>query len=506
MGTPVVRPPAAPLVVECPVCKVPLKSQQALEYHASKKNACVPPGIPKHHCVVCDKSFKVAAGLRQHQQGQRHLKKAAGVEAEERLRKAARENAQEAARLESVLAAGCGVCGIERFSRECIMLVHNQSHKHAAAVEEAALKAVAAAAAAAATAEIDDCPSSSSNDLAGSGDNIMTGEGPEKHQTFEHDLDEIYQDLGYSRKDEIVRSLQSHYTEGVDFIKTEMRARVIDKLRLSYQELKALTNANKHFVVGYVQAVRPALMKADTSVARVPKIRKWPNDLLTLQSDQLEPFVQQTLKIQYQGVALVFKIFDITCDETRRDFMWQTQNHIEMYKRMPSTVPRLMKAYFLKSGTTLRGVQIMERCPGVPLAQILERAKKTPSMMTRLAELLGDKLRLMQRHKTWHGDLHADNIIVELDADDRIVNMFLIDFGHTILDLPIDDHNLYGFLDDYKMHYWIPYLRNTGIHVAKDIDNWDDYDFEARSYVGLHGTLVRNMKKDPLITLATVTE
>ena len=95
------------------------------------------------------------------------------------------------------------------------MLVHNQSHKHAAAVEEAALKAVAAAAAAAATAEIDDCPSSSSNDLAGSGDNIMTGEGPEKHQTFEHDLDEIYQDLGYSRKDEIVRSLQSHYTEGV---------------------------------------------------------------------------------------------------------------------------------------------------------------------------------------------------------------------------------------------------------------------------------------------------
>ena len=286
----------------------------------------------------------------------------------------------------------------------------------------------------------------------------------------------------------------------------EMRARVIDKLRLSYQELKALTNANKHFVVGYVQAVRPALMKADTSVARVPKIRKWPNDLLTLQSDQLEPFVQQTLKIQYQGVALVFKIFDITCDETRRDFMWQTQNHIEMYKRMPSTVPRLMKAYFLKSGTTLRGVQIMERCPGVPLAQILERAKKTPSMMTRLAELLGDKLRLMQRHKTWHGDLHADNIIVELDADDRIVNMFLIDFGHTILDLPIDDHNLYGFLDDYKMHYWIPYLRNTGIHVAKDIDNWDDYDFEARSYVGLHGTLVRNMKKDPLITLATVTE
>ena len=258
-----VRPPAAPLVVECPVCKVPLKSQKALEYHASKKNACVPPGVPKHKCVVCDKSFKDAAGLRQHQQGQRHLKRAAGVEAEEKLRKAARENAQEAARLESVLAAGCGVCGIERFSRECIMLVHNQSHKHAAAVLTAALKAPAAedAAVTAATADRNTWPSSSSGTLTGDrADSDEPLDAPETHrivasesmnassiqgfahteadafawqtirqsaeaQPFGYCLDDVYRSLGYSRIDSLVRILRCEYAEGKDFTTVRLQTR-----------------------------------------------------------------------------------------------------------------------------------------------------------------------------------------------------------------------------------------------------------------------------------------
>ena len=55
--------------------------------------------------------------------------------------------------LEEMLAAGCSVCGIERFSRECTMLVHNQSQRHAAAVEKAARTAAAAAESAAAPAD-----------------------------------------------------------------------------------------------------------------------------------------------------------------------------------------------------------------------------------------------------------------------------------------------------------------------------------------------------------------
>ncbi len=262
MGTPLVIPPAAPLVVECPVCKVPL-SEQALENHANKKIPCVPSGVPKHCCVVCDKSFKDAAGLRQHQQGQRHLKRAAGVEAEEKLREAARENAQEAARLESVLAAGCGVCGIECFSRECIMLVHNQSQKHAAAVLTAALKAPAAedAAVTAATADRNTWPSSSSSTLTKDrADSDEPLDAPETHrivaseamnassiqgfvhteadapawqtirqsaeaQTFGYCLDDVYRSLGYSRIDALVRILRCEYAEGKDFTTTHAEYR-----------------------------------------------------------------------------------------------------------------------------------------------------------------------------------------------------------------------------------------------------------------------------------------
>ena len=178
---------ATPQRFECPVCKVNLKSKQALEYHANKKNACVPPGVPKHHCAVCDKSFNLATGLRQHQQGQGHIERTARAaalaaeneETDEELREAARVAAQEAARLEEMLAAGCGVCGIERFSRECTMLVHNQSQRHAAAVEKAARTAAAAAESAAAptdTADSDDRPSSSSNDPAEDGTHSDDGD------------------------------------------------------------------------------------------------------------------------------------------------------------------------------------------------------------------------------------------------------------------------------------------------------------------------------------------
>ena len=180
-------PLVAPPRFECPVCKVNLKSKQALEYHANKKNACVPPGVPKHHCAVCDKSFNLATGLRQHQQGQGHIERTARAaalaaeneETHEELREAARAAAQEAARLEEMLAAGCGVCGIERFSRECTMLVHNQSQRHAAAVEKAARTAAAAAESAAApadTADSDVRPSSSSNDPAEDGTHSDDGD------------------------------------------------------------------------------------------------------------------------------------------------------------------------------------------------------------------------------------------------------------------------------------------------------------------------------------------
>jgi hypothetical protein len=244
---------------------------------------------------------------------------------------------------------------------------------------------------------------------------------------------------------------------------------------------------------------------AHATTPHVPLIRKWPIDLLTLKSDLLHHFAQTTLKADYQGVPLAFKCFTLEDDHDRRSFMWQTQMHFELYKRMPSIVPRLMKAYFLKSGKKLTGVQIMERVPGVPLAQVLERAKNNPSMMTRLAEHLSNIFRQMQRHRVWHGDLHCDNIIVKLGADGRILHMFVIDFGETVLDIPIDAHNLYRFVRDFELQYWVPYLRKAGVHVAADIHEWDDHRFDAETYVQLHDKIVGDMKVDPSINLEIVT-
>ena len=85
------------------MCKVNLKSKQALEYHANKKNAVSPLAFPSHYCAVCDKSFNLATGLRQHQQGQGHIERTARAaalaaeneETHEELREAARAAAQE---------------------------------------------------------------------------------------------------------------------------------------------------------------------------------------------------------------------------------------------------------------------------------------------------------------------------------------------------------------------------------------------------------------------------
>ena len=308
-----------------------LKSKQALEYHANKKNACVPPGVPKHHCAVCDKSFNLATGLRQHQQGQGHIERTARAaalaaeneETDEELREAARAAAQEAARLEEMLAAGCGVCGIERFSRECTMLVHNQSQRHAAAVEKAARTAAAAAESAAAptdTADSDDRPSSSSNDPAEDGTHSDDGDCQDESgqalvdiqqaQTAPHctipdhiqalfeankyekpdiggfiragltdeqvtwydalqvarytvsekypvDLDEMWQCVGFPRKDVAVRTMKQHLTPGMHYVIIPQNCGMVinseinDSARGSTPDEYALTlEAAQHLAMG----------------------------------------------------------------------------------------------------------------------------------------------------------------------------------------------------------------------------------------------------------------
>ena len=299
--------PAAPLALpattplfECPRCKVSLASQQALEFHARRKFPCLPPGVPRHYCETCDKRFDVASHLQQHERGQKHLKQVAraaelaatGVvlveeQAREAARVAAELAAEHAARLEPVLAAGCGVCGIQRHKSEALMRIHKQSRTHARAVARAAQAAEAAQAAAAAAAAADnavhtddntesaDQASSSRDFTGGDADADKNGESPDlqvqapdpvPHRTipchiqavfeankFEQpeigayiragltdeqvtwydalqvarysvserypvNLDEMWQTIGFSRKDAAVRYMKSNLTPDMHFV------------------------------------------------------------------------------------------------------------------------------------------------------------------------------------------------------------------------------------------------------------------------------------------------
>jgi hypothetical protein len=161
---------------------------------------------------VCDKSFDVASHLQQHEQGQKHLKQVAravelaatGVvleeeQAREAAREAAEQAAEHAARLEPVLAAGCGVCGIQRFNGEALMRIHKQSRTHARAVAraaqaaEAAEAAEAAAAAAESVAHTDD--NTESADQVSSSSDFTGGnaDADKKEESTDHDAVEKQQ-------------------------------------------------------------------------------------------------------------------------------------------------------------------------------------------------------------------------------------------------------------------------------------------------------------------------
>ena len=338
MATPETPPtlPATTPLFECPRCKVSLASLQALEFHARRKFPCLPPGVPRHYCETCDKTFDVASHLQQHERGQKHLKQVAraaelaatGVvlveeQAREAARVAAELAAEHAARLEPVLAAGCGVCGIQRHKSEALMRIHKQSRTHARAVARAAQAAEAAQAAAAAAAAADnavhtdgntesaDQASSSRDFTGGDGDADKNGESPDlqvqapdpvPHRTipchiqavfeankFEQpeigayiragltdeqvtwydalqvarysvserypvNLDEMWQCVGFPRKDVAVRTMKQHLTPEMHYVIIPQNCggykRIIQKTGPAPDEYALTLEAAQHLAMG----------------------------------------------------------------------------------------------------------------------------------------------------------------------------------------------------------------------------------------------------------------
>ena len=247
-------PTATPQVWECPRCKMNLSSKHKLHCHVGRKFPCRPLGtVPRLRCDLCEKTFDTAAGLQQHERCQKHRRQVAragelaatGVvleeeQAREAARMAAEQAAEHAARLEPVLAAGCGVCGILRYKSEALMQLHERSGRHNRAVVRAAQAAEAAEEAAVAAENAvnssgdvyADDQASSSTDLIGDiDDSDEDGEEPDEADDRDRDredlddggrpfgycLDDVYRSLGYSRIDAMVRTLRSEYVEGKDF-------------------------------------------------------------------------------------------------------------------------------------------------------------------------------------------------------------------------------------------------------------------------------------------------
>jgi very-short-patch-repair endonuclease len=248
-------PAAAPGVWECPRCKKNLSSKHNLALHVGKKIPCLPPGVVRRLCCnLCEKSFETKFGLQQHERTQKHQRQVARAgevaatgmvleeeQAREAARVAAEEAAEHAARLEPVLAAGCGVCGIQQYRSEALMQLHERSGTHSRAVAKAARAAEAAegAAVAAENAANSDDDVNPAGQASSSTDPIGDGEGSDEDseedgedvddrdrdredlhdgaRPFVYCLDDVYRSLGYSRIDSMVRILRSEYVEGKDF-------------------------------------------------------------------------------------------------------------------------------------------------------------------------------------------------------------------------------------------------------------------------------------------------
>ena len=238
----------------------------------------------------------------------------------------------------------------------------------------------------------------------------------------------------------------------------------------------------------------------------------WDRDLLTLESPKVKDFKQNHLYIaDYKGRRLVFKEFEIESIFDKRRFLFRTQTHIEMHKRLGERVPRLYLAYFLNRNGGQYGIQIMECASGILLENFLPRLA-SPKVGHDLAMHLKEMFDALKKAKVWHGDLHEGNWIIDVTKNGSIKAITLIDFDYSVVDAPdLGDRNVLSFLEsvvDKESSYLplLPYLLEAGIKIPADILEWDTNDFE-REYshlANLSYTIVQKMSVDPDITLEVV--
>ncbi len=186
----------------------------------------------------------------------------------------------------------------------------------------------------------------------------------------------------------------------------------------------------------------------------------------------------------FRGVPVIIKIENVgggRDDTKKKAFLYTTKVHSLITERIPHSVPRLYKAYFLRSPSGLRGVHIMERLPGVMMDRYTKRARyDLPSLARVLKRLLND----LRSCKVLHGDLGPHNIILDLDKQEKVISAKAIDFESTCIVDGVPNGNADILLEEvFGDPPMIPpalisEMLKVDRSLPREMKDWRSYEFE----------------------------
>ena len=234
---------------------------------------------------------------------------------------------------------------------------------------------------------------------------------------------------------------------------------------------------------------RKSSLMAKTSSLRplaFPSTIKENDKFFTLQDPSLQEFLGEPRIItgNYKGAPVIIKVEDILDEEDRNNFLYVTKVHMLMTRRIPDSVPRLYKAYFLQYHGKVKGVQIMERLEGVMMDKYLKNRKCDWPSLARALKRLSNDLNVC---RVLHSDFQAHNIILSLDQYGRVKDAKALDFEDTYLVKKLPTDNLYILLRDVvDKHSIIPRALVTEIikvcSLPHDLLDWTYHDFENHAH------------------------
>jgi hypothetical protein len=236
-------------------------------------------------------------------------------------------------------------------------------------------------------------------------------------------------------------------------------------------------------------------------------------EFLALRSKLLRKLYKRDIfSATYKQTEFIVKSnFGIGDKLSRYSFLYQTMVHLECRRRLHDLVPRLVKAYFLKSPGNSRGVHIMERVPGITLDTFMQDNKKSPLQLRKAAEKVFSVLKALTRARIWHGDLHGSNIMLKLGPD-GVEKAYIIDFGDVVVDVDVGLANYYRFLsiedEDSQPAYklLLPYLRPLMPFSLPEDDRIIALEDSIPAHLwNLHDKIVAKIKNDP-IDLPVITD